>query len=41
MKDLVIALCHKRIAAGESLGTALGKVVAPQRPLPVIASKAC
>ena len=40
-EDLVIALCHKRIAAGEILGTALGKVVAPRRPLPVIASKAC
>ena len=41
MKDLVIAFCHKRIAAGESLGTALEKVVTPCRPLPAIALKAC
>ena len=41
MKDLVIAFYQKRIAAGDSLDTALEKVVAPLRPLPAIAVKAC
>ena len=41
MKDLVIAFCHKTIAAGTSIGTALEKVVSPLRPLLAIALKAC
>ena len=41
MKDLVIAFCHKTIAAGASTGIALEKVVIPLRLLLAIALKAC